>query len=229
MSLNDRTYAAGNVLTPAGVQVSAAARKVLRNTYLLLGMTLAFSAVIAGLSAAMGWPHPGLILTLVGYFGLLFAIARLRDSALGVALVFALTGFMGYTLGPILGAYLKLPHGGDIVMMAMGGTAVVFFVMSAIALNTKRDLSFLGNFLLVGMIVAFLAGLAAVFFQLPLLALVVSAAVVLLMSGMILYETQAILQGGETNYVMATVSLYVSLYNLFTSLLQLIGAFSGDD
>ena len=229
MSLNDRSYASGGVFAPAGVQTSAAARKVLRNTYLLLGMTLAFSAVVAGLSAAMGWPHPGLILTMVGYFGLLFAIARFRDSAVGVALVFALTGFMGYTLGPILAFYLKLPHGSDIVMMAMGGTAVVFFCMSAIALNTKRDLGFLGNFLAVGMIVAFLAGLAAIFFQLPLLALVVSAAVVLLMSGMILYQTQAILQGGETNYVMATVSLYVSLYNLFTSLLQLIGAFSGDE
>ncbi|MDD3483964.1 Bax inhibitor-1/YccA family protein [Azovibrio restrictus] len=211
------------------MQASAESRKVLRNTYMLLAMTLAFSGVVAGVSAALGLPHPGLILTLVGYFGLLFAVTKFRDSALGVGLVFALTGFMGYTLGPIIGRYLALPNGGDIVTMAMAGTAVIFFSMSAIALTSKRDFSFLGNFLMVGIIVAFLAGLAAVFFQMPVLSLVVSAAFVLLMSGLILYETNAILQGGETNYVMATVSLYVSIYNLFTSLLHLLGAFGGDD
>ncbi|MCE1184449.1 MAG: Bax inhibitor-1/YccA family protein [Rhodocyclales bacterium] len=211
------------------MQASAESRKVLRNTYMLLAMTLAFSGVVAGVSAALGLPHPGLILTLVGYFGLLFAVTKFRDSALGVGLVFALTGFMGYTLGPIIGRYLALPNGGDIVTMAMAGTAVIFFSMSAIALTSKRDFSFLGNFLMVGIIVAFLAGLAAVFFQMPVLSLVVSAAFVLLMSGLILYETNAILQGGETNYVMATVSLYVSIYNLFTSLLHLLGVFGGDD
>lgn len=231
MSLNDRSYMSGQVLTQGnvGMQASAESRKVLRNTYMLLAMTLAFSGVVAGVSAALGLPHPGLILTLVGYFGLLFAVTKFRDSALGVGLVFALTGFMGYTLGPIIGRYLALPNGGDIVTMAMAGTAVIFFSMSAIALTSKRDVSFLGNFLMVGIIVAFLAGLAAVFFQMPVLSLVVSAAFVLLMSGLILYETNAILQGGETNYVMATVSLYVSIYNLFTSLLHLLGVFGGDD
>ncbi len=231
MSLNDRSYMSGQVLTQGnvGMQASAESRKVLRNTYMLLAMTLAFSGVVAGVSAALGLPHPGLILTLVGYFGLLFAVTKFRDSALGVGLVFALTGFMGYTLGPIIGRYLALPNGGDIVTMAMAGTAVIFFSMSAIALTSKRDFSFLGNFLMVGIIVAFLAGLAAVFFQIPVLSLVVSAAFVLLMSGLILYETNAILQGGETNYVMATVSLYVSIYNLFTSLLHLLGVFGGDD
>lgn len=231
MSLNDRSYMSGQVLThgSVGVQASAESRKVLRNTYMLLAMTLAFSGVVAGVSAALGLPHPGLILTLVGYFGLLFAVTKFRDSALGVGLVFALTGFMGYTLGPIIGRYLALPNGSDIVTMAMAGTAVIFFSMSAIALTSKRDFSFLGNFLMVGIIVAFLAGLAAVFFQMPVLSLVVSAAFVLLMSGLILYETNAILQGGETNYVMATVSLYVSIYNLFTSLLHLLGVFGGDD
>ncbi len=231
MSLNDRSYMSGQVLTQGnvGMQASAESRKVLRNTYMLLAMTLAFSGVVAGVSAALGLPHPGLILTLVGYFGLLFAVTKFRDSALGVGLVFALTGFMGYTLGPIIGRYLALPNGGDIVTMAMAGTAVIFFSMSAIALTSKRDFSFLGNFLMVGIIVAFLAGLAAVFFQMPVLSLVVSAAFVLLMSGLILYETNAILQGGETNYVMATVSLYVSIYNLFTSLLHLLGVFGGDD
>lgn len=231
MSLNDRSYMSGQVLTQGnvGMQASAESRKVLRNTYMLLAMTLAFSGVVAGVSAALGLPHPGLILTLVGYFGLLFAVTKFRDSALGVGLVFALTGFMGYTLGPIIGRYLALPNGGDIVTMAMAGTAVIFFSMSAIALTSKRDFSFLGNFLMVGIIVAFLTGLAAVFFQMPVLSLVVSAAFVLLMSGLILYETNAILQGGETNYVMATVSLYVSIYNLFTSLLHLLGVFGGDD
>jgi len=231
MSLNDRSYMSGQVLTQGnvGMQASAESRKVLRDTYMLLAMTLAFSGVVAGVSAALGLPHPGLILTLVGYFGLLFAVTKFRDSALGVGLVFALTGFMGYTLGPIIGRYLALPNGGDIVTMAMAGTAVIFFSMSAIALTSKRDFSFLGNFLMVGIIVAFLAGLAAVFFQMPVLSLVVSAAFVLLMSGLILYETNAILQGGETNYVMATVSLYVSIYNLFTSLLHLLGVFGGDD
>lgn len=231
MSLNDRSYMSGQVLTHGnvGVQATAESRKVLRNTYMLLAMTLAFSGVVAGVSAALGLPHPGLILTLVGYFGLLFAVTKFRDSVLGVGLVFALTGFMGYTLGPIIGRYLALPNGSDIVTMAMAGTAVIFFSMSAIALTSKRDFSFLGNFLMVGIIVAFLAGLAAVFFQMPVLSLVVSAAFVLLMSGLILYETNAILQGGETNYVMATVSLYVSIYNLFTSLLHLLGVFGGDD
>ncbi|MGB4674407.1 MAG: Bax inhibitor-1/YccA family protein [Azovibrio sp.] len=230
MSLNDRSYLSGQVLTHGGVGVqgSAGSRKVLRNTYLLLAMTLAFSAAVAGISAALNLPHPGILITLVGYFGLLFAVSKFRDRALGVGLVFALTGFMGYTLGPILNHYLALPNGGEIVMMAMGGTAVIFLAMSAVALTSKRDFSFLGNFLMVGMLVAFLAGLAAIFFELPLLSLVVSAAFVLLMSGLILYETQAIIQGGETNYVMATVSLFVSIYNLFTSLLQILGIF-GDD
>lgn len=231
MSLNDRSYMSGQVLTHGGVGAlgTVESRKVLRNTYMLLAMTLAFSAAVAGISVAMGLPHPGLIITLVGYFGLLFAVTKFRDSGLGVGLVFALTGFMGYTLGPILSRYLSMPNGGEIVTMAMGGTAAIFFAMSAIALTSKRDFSFMGNFLMVGMIVAFLAGLAAVFFSMPLLSLVVSAAFVLLMSGMILYETNSILQGGETNYVMATVSLYVSIYNLFVSLLQILGIFGGDD
>lgn len=233
MSLHERSYMSGQVLTRDGAVIdgrgSVDSRKVLRNTYLLLSITLAFSGLVAGVSAALGLPHPGMIITLVGYFGLLFAVTKFRDSGLGVGLVFALTGFMGYTLGPIIGHYLALPNGGQVVMMAMGGTAAIFLTMSAVALTSKRDFSFLGNFLMVGMIVAFLAGLAAVFFQMPLLSLVVSAAFVLLMSGMILYETQSIIQGGETNYVMATVSLYVSIYNLFVSLLQILGIFGGDD
>ncbi|MBN8441416.1 MAG: Bax inhibitor-1/YccA family protein [Thauera sp.] len=202
--------------------------KVIRNTYMLLSMTLAFSAVTAGASMALGLPHPGLILTLVGYFGLLFLTTKFRNSSLGVLFVFALTGFMGYTLGPIVSKYLAMPNGTQIVMQAMAGTAAIFLGLSAYALTTRKDFSFMGGFLFVGVLVAFLAGLGAIFFSIPALSLTVSAAVVLLMSGLILYETSNIIHGGETNYVMATVSLFVSIYNLFTSLLHLLG-FMNDD
>ncbi|MBE0620612.1 MAG: Bax inhibitor-1/YccA family protein [Burkholderiales bacterium] len=206
-----------------------ASNKVIRNTYLLLSMTLAFSALTAGASMALNLPHPGLILTLVGYFGLLFLTTKFRDSALGLTFVFALTGFMGYTLGPILNAYLALPNGAQVVMMAMGGTAAIFVGLSAYALSSRKNFSFMGSFLMVGILVAFLAGLGAVFFELPGLSLAVSAMFVLLMSGLILYETSNIIHGGETNYIMATVTLYVSIFNLFTSLLHLLGFAGGDD
>jgi len=229
--MNDRyTTMRGNRLNPlsATTVLDSAARRVLRNTYLLLSLCLAFSAGIAGLSAAMGWPHPGIIITLVGYFGLLFLITKYRDRGLGIALVFALTGFMGYTLGPIISHYLNMPNGTQTVMTALGGTAAIFMAMSGYALLTKRDLSFMGGFLMVGVLVAFLASLAAVFLQIPALSLTVSAVFVLLMSGMILYETNNIVRGGETNYVMATLSLFVSIFNLFTSLLHLLGFTSNE-
>ncbi len=202
--------------------------RVVRNTYMLLSLTLAFSALSAGVSMALGLPHPGLLLTLVGYFGLLFATTKFRNSGLGILFVFALTGFMGYTLGPIISAYLSLPNGSQIVMQAMGGTAAIFLGLSAYALTTKKDFSFMGGFLMVGILVAFLAGLGAIFFSIPALSLTVSAAFVLLMSGLILYETSNIIRGGETNYVMATVTLFVSIFNLFTSLLHLLGFASND-
>lgn len=202
--------------------------KVIRNTYMLLSMTLAFSAVTAGASIAFGLPHPGIILTLIGYFGLLFLTTKFRNSSLGVLFVFALTGFMGYTLGPIVSKYLSMPNGTQIVMQAMAGTAAIFLGLSTYALTTRKDFSFMGGFLFVGVLVAFLAGLGAIFFAIPALSLTVSAAFVLLMSGLILYETSNIIHGGETNYVMATVSLFVSIYNLFTSLLHLLG-FMNDD
>lgn len=210
------------------VAIDGAARKVLRNTYLLLSMTLAFSAVVAGAAAALQLPRPGILLTLAGYFGLLFLVTRYRDRGLGVALVFALTGFMGYTLGPVISHYLSMPNGTQTVMMAMGGTAAIFVALSAWATTTRRDLSFMGGFLTVGILVAFLAGLAAIFLQIPALSLTVSAVFVLLMSGLILFETNQIVRGGETNYVMATVSLFVSLFNLFTSLLHLLGFSSNE-
>ena len=206
-----------------------ATNKVIRNTYSLLSMTLMFSAVTAGASMALNLPHPGLILTLVGYFGLLFLTSKFRDTGLGLAFVFALTGFMGYTLGPILNAYMGMANGSQIVTTAMAGTGAIFLGLSGYALTSRKDFSFMGGFLVTGILVAFLAGLGAMIFDMPGLSLAVSAMFVLLMSGLILYETSNIIHGGETNYIMATVTLYVSIFNLFTSLLHLLGFMSGDE
>jgi modulator of FtsH protease len=214
----------------AGTLTSAlSANRVLRNTYWLLSLTLLASAGTAAAAAALQLPHPGILLTLLGYFGLLFLTVRLRNSAWGLASVFALTGFMGYTLGPIVSHYLAMPNGHQVVMMAMGGTAAIFLGLSAYAMASRRDFSFMGGFLMAGIIVAFLAGLGAIFFAVPALALTVSAAFVLLMAGLILYQTSQIIHGGETNYIMATVTLYVSIYNLFTSLLHLLGVFNSNE
>jgi modulator of FtsH protease len=217
------------IALPHAAKSVLATNRVIRNTYTLLSTTLLFAAAAAGVSMALKLPHPGILITLVGYFALLFAIARFRDSGLGVGLVFALTGFMGYTLGPIIGHYLSLPNGGQTVMMAMGGMATIFLGLSGYAMTTRKDFSFMGGFLMVGILLAFLAGPAAIFFEIPALSLTVSAAFVLLMSGLILYETSNILHGGETNYVMATVTLFVSIFNLFTSLLHLLGFSNSSD
>jgi len=203
--------------------------RLIRNTYTLLALTLAFSAVMAGVSMSFGLPFISPWITLIGYFGLLFLTTKFRNSSMGIVCVFALTGFMGFTLGPILSLYLSLPNGSQLIMQALGATAFIFFALSAYALTTRKDFSFMSGFLFVGILVAFLAGLAALFFNLPTLSLAVSAAFVLLASGLILYQTSAIVNGGETNYIMATVTLYVSLYNLFMSLLHLLRAFTGDD
>jgi modulator of FtsH protease len=208
----------------AGAELSQQVKtKLIKNTYLLLSMTLVFSGVAAGVSMAFNLPHPGLILTLVGFFGLLFAVTKFQNSGLGIVFVFALTGFMGLTLGPMLNAYLSLPNGSSLVMNAMFATAAIFLSLSAYVLTTKKDFSFIGGFLTVGILVAFLAGLGAYFFEMKSLSLVVSSMFVLLMSGLILYETSNIINGGQTNYVMATVTLFVSIFNLFTSLLHLMG------
>ena len=204
-------------------------RKVLRNTYGLLGLTLAFSALVAGVAMALKLPSPGLILTLAGFFGLMFWVNKTAHSAQGLVAVFAFTGFLGYTLGPLLNAVLALPQGPGVVANALGATAVAFLGLSAVALTTKRDFSFMGRFLMVGMLVAFALSLGAYFFELPALSLAVSAMVVLLMCGMILFETQRIVNGGETNYILATVGLYLSIYNLFTALLSLFGLGGGSD
>lgn len=207
-----------------------ATNRVLKNTYLLLSMTLLFSAAMAAVSMMLNLPHPGMIITLVGYFGLLFLTSKFSHSAWGIVWVFALTGFMGMTLGPILNVYLHaFANGEQLILTALGGTGVIFLGLSAYALTTRKDFSFMAGFLMVGVMVAFFAGLAAVLFSIPALSLAVSAMFILLMSAMILFQTSEIVHGGETNYILATVSLYVSLYNLFTSLLQLLGVFGGDD
>ncbi len=212
-----------------GQTTTVSSNKVLRNTYMLLSMTLLFSGFTAGVSMVLNLPHPGLVITLLGYFGLLFLTTRYRDSAIGLAFVFALTGFMGYTLGPILNAYLSMASGGQIVMTAMVSTGAIFIGLSAFSLVTRKDFSFLANFLFVGILVAFLAGLGAIFFEMPMLSLAVSSVFVLLMSGLILYQTSNLVNGGETNYIMATVTLYVSIFNLLTSMLHLLGFMGGDE
>lgn len=203
--------------------------KVLKNTYLLLAATLLFSAATAGIAMFSGMPPLNPFIVLAGYFGLLFATVKTRNSALGLVFVFILTGFMGFTLGPIISLYLTmLPNGNQVVMTALGTTGAVFVGLSAYAIKSRRDFSFLGGFLLVGILGAFLLGIFAYVFSMPTLALAVSGMFVLAMSGLILWQTSEIVRGGETNYIMATVTLYVSIYNLFTSLLHLLGVL-GDD
>ena len=204
-------------------------RKVLRNTYALLSLTLLFAAGVASVGVALALPSPGIILTLVGYFGLLYAVHKLQNSAWALAAVFGLTGFMGYTLGPVLNKTLALPGGAQTIAMALAATGAIFLALSAYVVSSKRDFSWMGGMLFAGMVVAILAGLVAVFFEIPALGLAMSAMVALLSAGLILYETSNIVNGGETNYVMATVSLFVSMFNLFTSLLSLFGIGGSSD
>ena len=213
----------------AGVTLGTDTRRVLRNTYALLSMTLLFSALLAAASVAFKLPSPGLLLTLGGYFGLLFAVYKLKNSGWALPAVFGLTGFMGYTLGPILTQTLSLPGGAQTIVMALTATGATFLALSAYVLTTRRDFSFMGGFLFAGMVIALLLGLAAVFMQMPALGLAVSGMVALLSAGLILFETSRIVNGGETNYVLATVGLYVSVFNLFTSLLSLFGLGGGSD
>ena len=222
-NLPTRSAATTTVISLPGTSVSAAQR-VLRNTYMLLSATLLFSALCAYVSMELQLPYPGILLTLVGFYGLLFGIMRLRNSAWSVALVFAMTGFMGYTLGPILNYYLKaIPNGGAVIMSAVGITGVMFLGLSAYAVISRRNFSFMASFLFVGVIAGVLLSIGAVVFHLPTLSLAVAGMFVLLSSGLILWQTGEIVNGGETNYVMATVTLFVQILNLFTSLLRLLG------
>ena len=202
--------------------------KVLRNTYFLLGLTMAFSAVVAYISMSLNLPYPNLIVLLVGFYGLLFVTNRLANSAWGILAAFAFTGFMGYTIGPILNMYVARGME-DLIMLAFAGTAIVFFACSAYVLTTKKDMSFLSTAIFSLFIVLLLGIVASFFFQIPALAVVISALFVVFSTMTILYETSNIIHGGETNYIRATVSIYVSIYNLFISLLRLLSIFSSDD
>jgi modulator of FtsH protease len=215
------TRAQVEAVTPAAADTNS--RRVLRNTYALLAMTLLFSGAVAAASAAWRWPAPGLLLALGGMFGLLFAVHRLKNSAWALPAVFALTGFMGATLGPALARTAALPGGSQVITLALAATGATFLVLSAYVLTTRRDFSFMGGFLFAGMVVALLLLVAAVFMPMPALALAVAGLVALLSVGLMLYETSRIVHGGETNYVLATVGLYVSIFNLFSSLLALFG------
>lgn len=216
-------------INSAGMESVLSTNRVLKNTYILLGMTLVFSSVTASLSMAMGLGHgAALILMLVG-FGLLFVVNRTADSSKGIVAIFAFTGVMGASIGPMLNHYLAMPNGPALVMQALGGTAVVFFGLSAYALTTRKDFSYMGGFLMVGLLVAVVAMIANIFLNIPALSLTISAAVVMIMSGLILFDTSRIINGGETNYIRATVALYLDIYNLFIHLLHLLTALGGDD
>lgn len=215
------------IISSSQQQSLLSTHKVLRNTYFLLGLTLAFSAVTATLSTVFALPSPGLILMLVGFYGLMFLTYRLANSPAGILTAFAFTGFLGYCLGPILSSFLAAGMG-DVIAMALGGTALVFFCCSAYVLTTRRDMSFLGGMMMAGFVVLLVAVVANIFLQLPALHLAISALFILFSAGAILWETSNIIQGGETNYIRATVSLYVSLYNIFVSLLSILGFASKD-
>ncbi|GFR81388.1 BAX inhibitor protein [Elysia marginata] len=206
------------------VGVSTSMNSVLRNTYMLLGATLLFSAMTAGIAMALEISRmTALVLSLVG-FGLIFVVQKTADSAKGLVAVFAFTGVLGAALGPMLNHYLSLANGPSLIFQALAGTALVFFALSGYVLTTRKDFSFMGGFLMVGLIVAIIAGIALMFFHAPAAQLALSAGIVLLMSGLILFDTSRIIHGGETNYIRATVSLYLNIYNLFTALLHLLGA-----
>ncbi|WP_277374648.1 Bax inhibitor-1/YccA family protein [Pseudomonas sp. AA-38] len=203
--------------------------RVLRNTYSLLAITLAFSGLVAFLSQRANLPYPNFFVVLIGFYGLFFLTYKLRDSAWGLVSTLALTGFMGYTLGPFLNLYLGMANGAQVITSAFSMTALVFFGLSAYVLTTRKDMSFLSGFITAGFFVLIGAMLASFFFQISGLQLAISAGFVLFSSACILFQTSAIIHGGERNYIMATISLYVSIYNLFISLLQIFGIMGGDD
>ena len=225
MDSNNRTKT-----MPSGIQSTAldpAVAKVLKSTYFLLSLTLAFSAIMAGVSMAINAPFFGLW-TLVPYVLCLWMTEKNKNNASGIVWVFALTGWMGFTLGPILNMFLAI-QGAEPIMMALGSTALIFFASSAYVLTTRKNLSFMTGFLMTGLLLAFVASIANYFLQIPALSLTVSAVFALLSTGLIMWQTSAIIHGGERNYISATVTLFVMLYNLFVSLLQIFGVMGGDD
>lgn len=219
-----------SVVVRRPVESILATNKVLKNTYLLLSMTLIFSAAMAAVSISLNFPPIHWILQIGGMIGLLMLTNALKNSSMGVLCVFAFTGFMGLTAGPTINMYLSFfSNGAELVMTAAGGTGVIFLALSGYVLTTRKDFSFMGGFLFVGLIVMIIASLANMFFQVPAAQLAISAASIMLFSGYILYDTSKIIHGGETNYIMATIRLFLDIYIIFMHLLHLLGVMSGDD
>ncbi|MCU7836985.1 MAG: Bax inhibitor-1/YccA family protein [gamma proteobacterium symbiont of Taylorina sp.] len=204
--------------------------KVLKNTYALLSLTLLFSALTAFISMQMQMPGFMPLVSTFGALGLIwFVLPRTANSAAGIGVVFGITGLLGFGLGPMLNQYLQMANGGQLIMTSLGGTGVIFLALSGYALTSRRDFSFMGGMLVVGMVLVLITMLANIFMQIPALSLALSAVIILIMSGFILYDTSRIINGGERNYIMATVGLYLSLFNIFVNLLALLGFASGDD
>ncbi|AEJ00269.1 protein of unknown function UPF0005 [Nitrosomonas sp. Is79A3] len=204
--------------------------KVLRNTYMLLSLTLLFSGLTAALSMFMNMPPMTYMISVIGGMVIaMFVLPRFANSTAGIGIVFLITGMLGFGLGPILSMYASLPNGGNIITLSLGGTGVIFMGLSAYALATRKDFSFLGGFLMVGFLLVLLAALANIFLQIPAMSLMISAVVIMIMSGFILYDTSRIIHGGETNYVLATIGLYMTIFNIFISLLQILGIMGNDD
>jgi modulator of FtsH protease len=220
-------YRESPALSTAGRSIEI--NKVLRNTYFLLAMTLAFSAVTAGIAMALNMSHMMSLVCFVAGFIMLFVVNKKADTASGIYWVFAFTGVMGASLGPLLNVYAGLENGPTMIMQALGGTALIFFSLSAYALTTRKDFSFMGGFLMTGLVVVLVAIIANIFLAIPALSLAISAAVILIMSALILFDTSRIINGGETNYIRATVGLYLNVFNIFVHLLSLLGVFGGDD
>jgi len=206
-----------------------ATNKVLKNTYMLLAMTLLFSAFTAAVSMVIGIGQGLALILMLVSFGLLFWVHKAAESSQGLVAIFAFTGCLGASLGPMLSYYVALANGPTIVLQALGGTGLIFFALSGYALTTRKDFSFMRGFLFTGLIVAIVAMLLNIFLNIPVLSLVISAAVIMIMSGLILFDTSRIIHGGETNYIRATVALYLNVYNIFIHLLHLISALSGRD
>jgi modulator of FtsH protease len=201
---------------------------VLRKTYFLLSLTLLFSAITAGISMSMHL-RPGILITLAGMFGLSFLTQKLRYSPWGIAAIFAFTGFLGLTLGPILDAVMhSYTNGSQIVMSALGATGLIFFTLSGYVLTTRKNFSYLGGFLFIATMVVFLGSIASIFLKMPVFTLLISGAFALISSAYIMFTTSELINGGEDSYIMATASLFVSIFNLFVSLVQILGVFSGN-
>jgi modulator of FtsH protease len=207
-----------------------ATNKVLRNTYMLLSLTLLFSGLTAALSMMLNMPPMTYLISVIGGMVIaMFVLPRFANSTAGIGIVFLITGLLGFGLGPMLTMYASLPNGGNIITLSLAGTGAIFMGLSAYVLTTRKDFSFLGGFLMVGFLLVLLAALANIFLQIPAMSLMISAVVIMIMSGFILYDTSRIIHGGETNYVLATIGLYLTIFNIFISLLQILGIMGGDD